>query len=526
MPRKDAAAKEGEALTKKVSSVGGRRAGSILVAVTLILSARGPAAGADVRELDLERCVEIALEQNRRRPASQQALVAAEARHRQALSGYWPQLAFEGGFQRLDEAPNFVFPASSFAVPAQSLSLPAGTAVVNLPAGAFGPGFPPVDVSLPVGVPGQRIDLPAQQLSVPEQDISVMDEQSWFASVKAQWLLWDGGLRRGLREQSQAGIDAARENLRQTELEIVDTVTRHYWGAVLASQLRRVGEDTLARMEATLRLTESLYTEGSGTVTRADYLDTKVVVESLRSAVALLEKNGALAEAALAFDLGLEWHASVRPLDTEIPYEPIAARAENLVLRAYGFSPDWKRLEAGIRAAEGRLRETRSGRAPRLALTGDLHRWWNDFDTGLVTDANEQGWSLGLGLQIPIFQGYRVRGEIDEARARLEELEEQRALLREGIGLALRDLLLGLEAAEKRHQATFAAMVSATENRELNTRAYQSDLVETEDVIRAQLMEALMSAQHYRMRFDHVELRSRLNRVVGTKVARGLPGDE
>jgi hypothetical protein len=38
-------------------------------------------------------------------------------------------------------------------------------------------------------------------------------------------------------------------------------------------------------------------------------------------------------------------------------------------------------------------------------------------------------------------------------------------------------------------------------------------------------MEALMSAQHYKMRYDHAELRSRLNLVVGTEVSRRLNGD-
>jgi outer membrane protein len=40
-----------------------------------------------------------------------------------------------------------------------------------------------------------------------------------------------------------------------------------------------------------------------------------------------------------------------------------------------------------------------------------------------------------------------------------------------------------LNAAEKSHQATLDAMNAAEENRVLNTRAYQHELVETEKVI-------------------------------------------
>ncbi|MEZ4650909.1 MAG: hypothetical protein R3E97_19425 [Candidatus Eisenbacteria bacterium] len=63
-------------------------------------------------------------------------------------------------------------------------------------------------------------------------------------------------------------------------------------------------------------------------------------------------------------------------------------------------------------------------------------------------------------------------------------------------------------------------MESATENRDLNSRAYQAELVETGDVIQAQLVEALMQVQHYKIRYDHMVQRSRLRSVVGTAVAR------
>jgi hypothetical protein len=56
----------------------------------------------------------------------------------------------------------------------------------------------------------------------------------------------------------------------------------------------------------------------------------------------------------------------------------------------------------------------------------------------------------------------------------------------------------------------------------LNIRAYQNELVETEKVIRAQLVEALMCAQHYKSRYDHLALLSQLSLVVGTEVEKQL----
>jgi len=65
-------------------------------------------------------------------------------------------------------------------------------------------------------------------------------------------------------------------------------------------------------------------------------------------------------------------------------------------------------------------------------------------------------------------------------------------------------------------------MTAARDNRDLNTRAYQNELVDTEKVIRAQLLEALMTAQHYKARYDHISILSQLSVVVGTEVREQL----
>lgn len=494
-----------------------------------------PAGGAETLTLSLEECIEIAMEQNHSRPASRYAVAAAEAQHQQATAGYWPQLALKGAYELRDEPPNYLFPATDFTLPPMALAIPGGNvqtpgSVITIPANAFGPGSPPANVQMPVPsqsipVPGQNFTVPGATIAIPEQNTKLQDRESWYASLEAQWLLWDGGMRQGLRQQAQAGVDAAREDLRRTDLQIMDSVTRLYYGAVMAGEIRQVGDDTLARMEATLSLTETMYKEGSGSVKKTDFLDNKVMVESLRSAVASLEKNEAMAQAALAYTIGLAWDDTVRPAAEEIPFEKIQNDLEALVSDTYEFSPDWNRLEAGIRAAEGSLRAAKSGHYPKLALKGNLHKWWNDYDAGTATDENKEGWVVSAGLEIPLFSGFLTRNKVKEARARLSKIKEERILLREGIGLRVREIVLGLGATEKSYQATLDAMTAATENRDLNTRAYQNDLVETKDVIQAQLMEALMSAQHYKMCYDHAELQSRLNLVVGTEVNRMLAGE-
>jgi len=115
-----------------------------------------------------------------------------------------------------------------------------------------------------------------------------------------------------------------------------------------------------------------------------------------------------------------------------------------------------------------------------------------------------------------------IEDRVKAARANADKIREQKFLLQEGIGLQVKDVFVGLDATKKSYHATLDAMKAATENRDLNTRAYQNELVETEKVIRAQLTEAFMSAIHYKTRYDYVVLQSKLNLVVGNEVWKKL----
>ena len=447
------------------------------------------------QEASLEECLEKALQNNRRRPASRYAVEMAEARHRQVLATYWPQINLKVGYQRMDDDPNFIFPAYSFGVPM------GGTIPVDIP------GFGPV---------------PVDKITIPEVEVKLSDRDSYRASLEGSWLIYDGGMRKGYREQSAGALEMMKQEARRTDLEIIDSVQRLYFGAVMAIQLHQTGSDTLARMEATLKLTEVLYKEGSGKVKKTDWLDNLVMVESMRSMVAQLEKNELMSQAALANTMGLPWNISVKPTDREIPFPQFSDQLVTLVGTTYRFNPDWAKIEAGLRAAEGALLTAKSGSAPKVAIKGELFKWWNDHDAGMATDRNKEGWSIGIGVEIPIFDGSLNRNKVAEARARVAKIKEEQFLLKDGLGLHLRDLFLSLNAVKKSHQASLEAMNAAKENRILNTRAYQYELVEVDKVIRAQLVEALMSAQHYRARYENIALQSQVNYLVGDEVRKRL----
>lgn len=452
-----------------------------------------PAANQNRQTFSLKECLNIAMEKNHSRPASRFAVAIAEAQHRQALSAYWPQITAKAGVEQMEHAPEFAYPASEMYIPSETIPTPLG----------------------PIAVP-------AQEFPVPAENIKLMNPTTTSVEGNMQWLLWDGGMRHGLSEQTLGAEDVARAEVHRTDLEVTDSVTRLYYGAVLARQLNQLGSDTLERMETTLKMTESLYQDGSGTVTKADYLDNKVMVEVIRSMVANLEGNKAAAESALAYTMGLSWDSSVEPADEEIPYSASVLKLDNLVATAYEFNPDWEKLAGGLRALKGERKTARSGYYPKLALTGSLHRYWNNLGNGLANTANLQGWTVGAGVEIPVFDGFLTSGRVAEAQARIDQLKEQRIVLKEGIGLQLRQLFIQLNASEQTYAAMRDAMTAAVDDDDVTTRGYAAGLLTTEKVIRAQMQRTLVAAAYYKAVYDHRAIESQIDTTVGREVQKEI----
>jgi outer membrane protein len=450
-------------------------------------------------KLTLQNCIDLALQNNHARAASRYGIEIAEAQHRQALSAYWPQVGIKATYSIMDEDPNFIFPS-------QGMRVPASTIIATTPLGPM------------------PIEIPANTFVIPEQNVKLMDRQNFVASLNGTLPLYTGGKISSIVRQAEQGIRAAKEDSRRTDLQVAYDTTRYYYGAVLGKELLKIGRDTLSRMEVTLELTENLYTKGSGRVKKTDYLRNKTVVEWLRSAVSSLEANEKLARAALTNTMGIPWNTPIEVAAEALPFRPVWSELQNLVSETYRFNPDWARMEAGLTAADAKISEAKSGHLPKVGLFGSLTRIVNSYDKGIVTPENRNSWAVGVGLEIPLFDGLRTTNEVREAKARLAKLKEQQVLLREGLALQVKHLFIQLMRSQDQQTSTGAAAIAAEENRSLNERAYQEELVETKDVIEAQLMESLMKAQHLKTLYDHLDASANLDFVVGKEVMALIEG--
>ena len=433
------------------------------------------------RVLSLNDCIEIAIENNQAIKVSKEDINIAKAQIRQAESGYWPQLNFKTAYTLMDQDPNFILPSS--------------------------------EMSLPLTLPGLSLNL--DNIPVPEQNVKLMDKQNLHGELSLTYPLYTGGKVQSVNKQAEYGYEIAKQKMRKTDQQVKYDVKRYYYAVVLTEKLYDIAKDALEKLNATLRITENFYKNGSGKVTKIDYLRNKVIVEQASSLVYEIKGKLEKAKEALRFTLGSDIPAGFVVSSKEIPFNHYVFDADSIAKVAYHNNPDWLKINSAIEVYKSKVDEAQSGYLPSVALFGSLNQNINSYDYGVVSKDNKTIWTVGLGLEMPIFSGFRTSGEVDEAEAGLSKIKEQKQLLQSAILLQVRNACSDIKITSGQVEKTLEAKKTAEENTSLNERAYLQDMVETKDLIEAQIMESFIKAQYQKALYDHYDAQIRLELIEG-----------
>ncbi|MES9834367.1 MAG: TolC family protein [Candidatus Thiodiazotropha sp. DIVDIV] len=435
---------------------------SLFTAVFLVVFPTLSAADSSAKAYDLDQAIAVALENNRLRTISQQSMQIAEEQYQQAKSTYWPSLSLNASFQRRDETATFEYPAQRF----------------DLMPGML----PPVDI--------------------PTQEIDILGRDTTLYSLDMNYPLYTGGKRSSLIEQARLGVAIAAQEVRRTDLQVVQDVKRYFYAAHYTQQLEDLAEEISIAFEALRDITQAFYEGGSNSVNKLDLLQSKLAYTLASATHAELASKHASALAALAFAMGLDWRAEIRLNNPDYAVAIPQDALENLVEQALDFNPQAQQLKLAVDVYEAKIEEAASDHYPMVGLMASVGGFDNDLDGGLDTDANRNSWTLGIGVTMKLFEGGRTQHRVSAARVGRDQKEQQRLLLNESLATQIKHLFLQTHAAKQQIEITQTAVETARENRDLSSRAYQTGAVKTEKVIEANLMDALVRANHYRAKHD------------------------
>ncbi len=171
----------------------------------------------------------------------------------------------------------------------------------------------------------------------------------------------------------------------------------------------------------------------------------------------------------------------------DVPYSPApAVTLEEALKQAFETRADLQSAEAQVRAAERARSAAHWEHAPSLALSAD-------YGAIGINPGQSHGTFTVVGtLRIPIWQGGRTEGEVEEADAALGQRRAELGDVRGRIEADVREAFLDLETAAKQLEVSRNNQKVARETLALTRQRFEAGITDTVEVTQAE--EAVASA--------------------------------
>ncbi len=351
--------------------------------------------------------------------------------------------------------------------------------------------------------------------------------QPWTgtAAISASQLLFDGSYLIGLKAASTFS-QLSQKQLKQSEIEITEQVSKAYYGVLVSHARQELLIANLSRLDTLLKQTNQMYKNGFAEKLDVDRLT--VSYNNLNIEKQKTDRLIELSEILLKFQMGMNQQEPIaltdKLADVEVDMSKVNTKDFN-----YASRIEYSVLETQRDLAALDIKNINAGYYPRLALNarygyngvgdsmGDLldirggannnfDRNW--FDFGFV----------GLGIQVPIFDGLSKHYRGQQAKLRLENAKHGLKLTEQSIDLQLNSSSINLTNALQQLESQKQNMALAEDIARVSKIKYQEGVGTNLEVINAETDLRTAQTNYYAALFDALVAKVDLDKATGTLV--------
>ena len=409
--------------------------------------------------LNLQRCIELAVIRHPTILAGQNNVSASQSRVGQARSNYYPQIDLSGSYSRIKPVTG-----------AQRL--------------------------VSTGIDGTSA-----------ANVTKSFDQ-FSGSVSLSQNIWDFGRTSSQVDIQRFNLDASSSNLETTIEQVVFNVKQAYYGVLRAQRNRIVAQDTVKQFHLHLDQAKAFYEVG----TRAKYDVTKAEVDLSNAKLALIRSENTLkvSKVTLNNTMGVP-DAPDYAVEDNLAYEKYEIALPQAIETAYKNRPDLKAAVATSRSFERSIDFAKTGYYP--VLTGNAQ--YDRSDTTFFPSG--EGWSAGVALTFPIFNGFLTKNQVEEAKANLGVAKANEETLRQSILLDVQQAYLDLVVAGESITNTGLTVKQATENLDIANGRYAAGVGNPIEVSDAEVSLAVAKTAYNQALYDYKVARASLERAMGVR---------
>ena len=309
-------------------------------------------------------------------------------------------------------------------------------------------------------------------------------------------------------------VRAASENERAAKFTVQDArelvvllVGNQYLLTVASAARLDTAKAQLNTAETIFQQTKDL--KSAGVAAGIDVLRSQVQMQTQQQRVIAAQNQFEQQKMSLARTIGIPMAQQFQLTDT-VPYAPLAAlNLDEALAHAYKVRPEFRAAESRVRSAELAVKAAKGEALPTVDVNGQ---------TGFIGPApgsSENTFAISAGLRIPIFQGGKVKADVDQAATLLRQERLQLENLRARVEFEIRSALLDVKTSDDQVAVANQQIDLAAEQLKEAQDRYKAGVSGSLEVVQAQEAVAGANENHIQALYQNNVAKLSLVRALG-----------
>ncbi len=328
---------------------------------------------------------------------------------------------------------------------------------------------------------------------------------NFATSLAVQQTLYDFGKTSGrvsasanLREATAFDYQAARNN-------VSANAQLAFLNYLQAEQVVKVNEATVEQTEQHLVQAKAFHSVGK----RPQFDVTKSEVDVANAKVNLIRSRNLAQLAQVQLENAMGVHPSSNYTVSEaFTISSLTMSLDSAQALAQNMRPDVRSARARFRANESLVAAAWRQHLPTLSASGNYI--WSAFDFPLFSR-----WNAGVTLSLPLFQGFSVNAQVQQARAGVDLSRANIEVLQENVRLEVEQSYLEMKEAQERIGAAAKLVELSQQNLKLAEARYNSGVGSAIEITDAQVTLSNAAITHIQAQYDYSRSLVRLRRAMG-----------
>ncbi len=337
-------------------------------------------------------------------------------------------------------------------------------------------------------------------------------QQNFSSRIQGELSLFEGGSRWHERGAAISGRRSLEAELMSARNRLVAKVVETYYRWLQALTFISVAEEALEAAKTDESLGEARFRVEMALP--GDLARLKARTSEMQGNLVSARSNARRLQAALerlvARPIGSEELPDPRDFSAAATAEPVLrADQDSLVHQALEKRPEVAAARAMVEAAFQRVKSAQGAFLPKLSASGQIQ--WDSEDLGKQSDS----WLVGIHASLPLFEGGLTLARLNEAKARLKEMQARGGQIELDIALEVRQAALALEEASEKIQVQQARRNWAFKALEEVRHQYRAETAGVDSLLQAQLAWTQAEAAYTAALFEGSITRALLRQSLG-----------